>query len=118
MKKIVSWMKCIGDVWCKLEAVNLAHEHFDNAEGVYVIWHGGRKPETVYVGQGVIRDRLDAHRTDHQIQKYAEMDLYVTWAKVEKASRDGVETYLAGNLKPKEGTAHPNVHPIPTNSPW
>lgn len=115
---VVDWVKCVGDVWCKLSAVNLDHAHFDGMEGVYVIWHGGQQPRVVYIGQGVIRDRLQSHRTDPRIQHYADLDLYVTWAQVGVSERDGMEAYLADHWRPKVGDAHPDARPIETNSPW
>ena len=114
---VLNWMKCVGDVWCKLNAVNIGHRHFDEMEGVYMIWHGGDSPHVVYVGQGMIRDRIKSHRGDQRIQRYADLDLYVTWARVDPGKRDGVEVYLARRWKPKVGE-HPNARPIEANSPW
>ncbi len=114
----LEWNKCQGDVWCPLNTVDLQHHHFDSLEGVYVIWHGGESPVTVRVGQGIIRDRLAAHRSDPAVQAYASLGLYATWAKVEAASRDGVEAYLAQALNPKVGERFPNRKPISVNHPW
>ena len=111
-------MKCVGDVWCKLNAVNLDHRHFDGMEGVYLIWHGGSRASVVYVGQGVIRERLRAHKSDERIQAYSEWDLYVTWAKVDKAQWDGIENYLADLWRPKVADRHPVATPIEVSSPW
>ena len=115
---VLTWMKCVGDVWCKLNAVNLNHSHFDGKSGVYMVWHGGANPHVVYVGQGVFRDRLLAHRQDDRIQQFADLDLYVTWAEVEKRYRDGVEAFLAKQWSPKVGVKHPDAPQIHTNSPW
>lgn len=117
----LSWMKCHGDVWCKLNDVNLDHEHFNNRYGVYIIWHGGTKdirPWTVYVSQGNIKERIAAHRKDSEIQKFGYLDLYVTWAKVPEEHRDSVEAYLAYKWKPRVGTNHPQAPFIEVNSPW
>ena len=115
----LSWMKCQGDVWCKLNAVNLQHAHFNNRGGVYVIWHGGQNPATVYVGQtGNLRDRLSAHRNDPRIQLYDSLGLYVTWASVIPALLDGVERYLGEQLRPKVETDLPNVQPVEAQFPW
>ena len=113
----LNWSKCQGEVWCKLNFVNLDHQHFNGVEGVYIIWHGGKNPHVVYVGQGKIRDRLRAHRNDAEIQSYAPSGLFVTWASVSVQFRDGVERYLANFWGPKVGS-HPNVPPIEANSPW
>jgi len=112
------WNNCQGDVWCKLSTVNLSHSHFDTMEGVYVIWHGGANAKTVKVGQGIIRDRLTAHRIDANIQAYASLTLYVTWAQVGNQNRDGVEVFLGNRLAPLVAVRFPDVAPIEVNFPW
>lgn len=112
------WIKCQGDVWCKLNSVNLAHEHFENKHGVYIIWHGGTTPAVVYVGQGLIKERLAAHRANSDIQRFENLGLYVTWATVLAQFRNGVEAYLAAKWRPKLGDNHPTAPPIEVNSPW
>lgn len=112
------WNKCEGNAWCPFLTVNLSHSHFVGMEGVYVIWHGGQQAWTVYVGQGKIADRIAAHRNEANILQYSPSGLFVTWAPVDKASRDGVERYLADQLHPKVGAAHPDAWPIQVNFPW
>ena len=112
------WTKCQGDVWCKLSSVNLDHEHYNDRVGVYIIWHGGPNPAVVYVGQGMIKDRIAQHRENSEILKYGNLGLYVTWASVSEEHRDGVETYLADKWDPKVGKTHPKVAPIEVNFPW
>lgn len=114
----LNWMKCQGNVWCKLNFVNLDHSHFDNKSGIYIIWHGGKGAAVVYVGHGNIRDRLSEHRKDPEIQQYDALELYVTWAAVPSDERDGVEAYLADAWSPKVGARHPEAIPIEVNSPW
>jgi hypothetical protein len=73
----------------------------------------------VYVGQtSVLRDRLVAHRSDRRIQAFSRSALYVTWASVETAKRDGVEVGLAARYAPLVGDRHPDARPIEVNSPW
>jgi hypothetical protein len=86
--------------------------------GVYIIWHGGSNPAVVYVGKGYIKERLAEHRNNPPIQKYEHLGLYVTWAAVAAADRDGVEAYLANNWRPKVGESHPTAVPVEVNSPW
>ena len=114
----LNWTRCQGDVWCKLNSVNLDHEHFNNRNGVYIIWHGGSTPAVVYVGQGNIKERITVHRKDQSIQHYEHLGLYVTWATVSKEHRDGVESYLADTWEPRVGIRHPHARPIGVNSPW
>ena len=114
----LNWTRCKGDVWCKLNSVNLDHKHFNNRQGVYIIWHGGVNPEVVYVSQGNIRQQLTKHRGDREIQQYESLGLYVTWATVIEEHRNGVEAYLADKWLPKVGTNHPQAARIEVNSPW
>ena len=118
MEMALRWTRCQGDVWCKLNAVNLQHEHFDHADGVYMIWHGGKTPRVVYVGQGNIRKRLQFHRNNTKIQQYANLDLFVTWAVVPQERRNGVEVYLATHWRPLIGENHSDAAPIAVNFPW
>lgn len=114
----LNWNKCEGNVWCSLFSLNLAHSHFDGLEGVYIIWHGGLNPRTVYVGQGNVRERLTAHRSDQQVLQYSPHGLFATWAAVDHHIRSGIERYLADTLDPLVGVSHPAVVPIPVSFPW
>jgi len=114
----LTWNKCQGNVWCNLNNVDLSHNHFDGMEGVYVIWHGGQYPAVVRVGQGNIRNRFQSHRSDPDIQRYAGLNLFVTWASVASRDRDGVEAFLAQQLQPLVGERFPQRNPMVVNLPW
>ena len=114
----LNWIKCGGDLWCDFQKVNLDHLHFHDLKGVYVIWHGGPGPKVVYVGQGTIAERLKAHRKDIRILLHSGLGLYVTWAKVDDKSRDGVELFVAGVLRPLVGAKFPQAQVIRVNLPW
>jgi len=114
----LTWGKCGGNVWCNLLTLNLDHPYFSAVEGVYIIWHGGANPRVVYVGEGVIADRLRAHRTDARILKYGMYGIFVTWATVGPSMRPGVERFLADHFRPLVGDRVPNAEPISVNSPW
>ncbi len=109
----VSWSKSISGNWFPFHTVNL-----DNVgtQGVYIIWQGGAQPRVVYVGQGDVKYRLLSHRNRTDITRYS--PLYVTWASVPVAQRDGVERYLSDQWRPQVGDAHPDVNPIAVNAPW
>lgn len=114
----LTWIKCEGDKWCPLLTVNLDHSHFSALEGIYVIWHGGQAPWTVYVGQGIVAERLRTHRGDQEILQYSHLGLFVTWARVDQPSRDGIERFLSESLRPRVGSRTPAVPPIQVNYPW
>jgi len=113
------WNKCQGDVWCRLSTVNLAHSHFDNMVGVYIIWHGGPQPATVKVGRGNIRDELQAQRIDAHVQAFANLGLFVTWASVPEQQAAGVQVFLVQKLNPKVpvDNAAPAA-PVSATVPW
>lgn len=118
----LNWKRCSGGVWCALNAVNLEHEYFgQDVYGVYIIWHGGTshiKPRVVYVGQGNIKERIEHHRQNSEVQEYKHLGLYVTWARVSEKYRDNVEAYLADKWDPLVGERYPDALPIKVNSPW
>jgi len=114
----LQWGKCQDGTWCKLNKVDLSHKAF-SVGGVYIVWHGGDNAKVVYVGQAaVMRDRLTAHRTDTRIQAFSGRGLFVTWAQVGAAQRDGVECYLIKHWKPAVSERCPDAAQIPVNSPW
>jgi len=115
---VLEWIKCEGNQWCNFLNVNLGHSHFTGLGGVYIIWHGGQTPWTVYVGQGLIAERLTAHRQEKEILQYSPSGLFVTWAKVNANERDGVELFLSEKLQPRVGHRYPAVGPISVNLPW
>lgn len=87
--------------------------------GVYVVWHGGNQPATVLVGRGVIRDEIAARRIDPDVQRFANLDLFVTWASVLPAEAAAVQSFLTNQLNPK--IAQENffgIAPVPVNLPW
>jgi hypothetical protein len=116
----VEWVQCQGDVWCDFNKLNLSHPHFDELEGVYIIWHGGLNAATVYVGQGNIKERIYQHRSEREILAYQQFGLFVTWASVDRRYMDGVEKYLISRLSPivnvLRGTE--SAAPIEVNLPW
>lgn len=94
--------------------VNLNHSHFDEMEGVYIIWQ--QSGPVIRIGQGIIKDRIADHRITQAITRYD--NLHVTWAPVSTSYRDGVERYLADTLNPIVGDVFPDTNPIAVNLPW
>lgn len=106
----LDWVQCSGDVWCSLSGVVLSNVV---AEGVYIIW-GKTTGTVVYVGEGKIRDRLQAHRVDSRMSG----DLLVTWAAIsDHGTRLAVEKYLHARLSPLLSSV-PGGPQIQVNLPW
>jgi hypothetical protein len=110
----VTWIKSTANDWLPFETFNLSQV---KTNGVYVIWHDGKPPWIVRVGQGDIATRIREHRNDQKILAYRSFGLYVTWATVPAHQLDGVERYLADKLRPLVGDRHPDVVPVPVNLP-
>lgn len=114
----LNWIKCTGNVWCNLKNLDLSDDHFNNIEGVYVIWFSGEGPNIVRVGQGNIRERITEHKNNPEILAYGKKHkLLVSWAEVPLQSHNGVEAFLAAELNPIVGDRFPDVRPIPVNLP-
>ena len=87
-------------------------------KGVYVIWRPAepkKKREVVYVGQGVIINRVKDHKRNPKILRGTRRGqaLRVAWTPVKsKTKRDGIERHLADQFRPKVGERHPAVRPV------
>ena len=102
-------------VWCSLKTVDTENI---KTSGVYIIWHGGRIPRVVYIGQGDIAGRINHHRTSSRMLQYESKGLLmVTWANISESERRGAEKYLANTLDPIRGE-YDDTPPIPVNLPW
>ena len=120
MNVFLEWNKCKAGTWCIIAELDLDHEHFDDMEGVYVIWYGEESPVTLRVGHGYIRNCLANERNDKDVLAYKHDEVYVTWGKVGPKFRDGVVKYVASALQPELESSSPDVEPIEVNipSPW
>jgi len=107
------WAKTEANGWHALGSVDLKDARI---YGVYVIWHEGDPGRVVCVGQGNIRDRLQFHRRNPEVQKFGNHgNLRVMWAAVPAHQVDGVERYLADHLKPLIVDVRPDATPIAVN---
>jgi len=109
----LNWIKCDGQNWCNLLRVDLANKHFNDLNGVYIIWAGD---QVIRLGSGTIKDRLYEHKNNSEITQYP--NLKVTWAKINGNQMQGVEKYLASKLPPVIGDRFPeNCSAIEVNLP-
>ncbi|MEK7390252.1 MAG: type IV pilus twitching motility protein PilT [Elusimicrobiota bacterium] len=113
----VHWVKCQDGSWANLYAVDLDHAHFNELEGVYIVWHGGAKTEPLRVGAGLIRSKIEACRKDPAIRLFNDRELYATWACVDPGIRDSVVHFLCKKLAPKAQDEVPDALPIAINLP-
>lgn len=78
-------------------------EGLTGQSGVYVIWHGGVKPQWVYVGfTDDLAAAMHAAGDDEDIMDFEiRGGLFVTWALVRQSFQPGVVRFLTDVLKPK-----------------
>jgi hypothetical protein len=70
--------------------------------GVFVLWHGGVKPEWVYVAKAKdLAAALHEVAKDEDVMYYeVRGGLFVTWSPILPQYQDGVVRFLAESLKP------------------
>src|SRR5258708_29360925 len=121
MSQQLQWVKCQHQQWCPFMTLDLTHPSLDGLGGVYIISHVRNSPWTVRVGQGIVNNRISAHRLDPAILSHLPSRLFVTYASVNEASRHGVERFLAERLQPRvpiRDARYPDTPPIVVNLPW
>jgi general secretion pathway protein E len=111
------WNKCKGEVWGDLFTVDLASPHFDGMDGVYAAWSGGSAPSPVVVGHGNIRDELTRLRSDPPIEPFRAVGVFITWARADSATLEGISRYLSETLQPKIKRPPPFAPVIEVNLP-
>ena len=117
----VSWARPLRGGWYSFKWANL--RLLCMAEGIYILWYpetDTRPFQVMYVGQGIIRNRVDHHRGNHSriLHKVVARHLRLTWTVVPSiADRNAIERYLAETLRPVVGEAWPGVLPLRVNLP-
>ena len=121
MSVFLDWQKCKAGKWCALLDLDLDHDHFDQMNGVYIIWAGEHNPVALRVGQGCIRDCLVKERDFVESQTYNEKhNIRATWAKAGPTFCGGVVRYLVDVLQPLLRSPYAEVEQIEVNlpAPW
>jgi hypothetical protein len=109
----LDWVKSTTEDWLPLHAVDLSGVY---VSGVYIIWHGGDPPGVIKIGHGNIAVQLNLQSADLGILMYGKKGtLYVTWAFVQEAQRNGVARYLASRYNPFIADDFQRVELIPVN---
>lgn len=110
----VDWAKPLANAgWYELLTIDVSTIE---GEGVYVIWDGGTNLKALYVGRGIIADRLSAHQRDQKLLNHKRSgSLLVSWAPVSSSACQGVERYLIETYKPFFNQKIPGEAPITVN---
>ena len=127
----VQWQRCLkNSLWCQFNEKLLSNGRFEtrlgdhsvNISGVYILWTGIDNRTVLKVGSGIIKDKLEAHLRDPEIQAYKPTRLYVTWASTlsvigAEEIQKGVEKFLDVVFKPKLAEHLPDVDLVMVNLP-
>ncbi|MBF0247391.1 MAG: hypothetical protein HQL36_04890 [Alphaproteobacteria bacterium] len=94
----------------------------DRQGGVYLIWHGGVRPEWVYAGHSKnLAQALHNAGNNKEIAAYDENGrLWVAWAPVKEPYRPGVVKYLQETFKTlvsNEFDFNPGTEAVPVTPP-
>ena len=127
----VQWQRCLkNSLWCQFNEKLLSNGRFEtrlgdhsvNISGIYIIWTGIGDRTVLKVGSGIIKDKLEEHLRDPEIQAYKPTRLYATWAStlsvigVEEIQK-GVEKFLDIVFKPKLAEHLPDIDLVMVNLP-
>lgn len=117
--KTVSWIKnSQNNQWFDLLRLNLNASYFSGKTGVYVIWYTNpQAAKVIYVGSGIIGERLAEHKTNPEILKYSQYgQLKVSWVLInDETEMRGIEAFVANSYNPAIGEKYPGVNPVPVN---
>ena len=127
----VQWQRCLkNSLWCQFNEKLLSNGRFEtrlgdhsvSISGVYILWTGIDNRTVLKVGSGIIKDKLEAHLRDPEVQAYKPTRLYVTWASTlsvigAEEIQKGVEKFLDIVFKPKLAEHLPDVDLVMVNLP-
>ena len=125
------WQRCLkNSLWCQFNEKLLSNGRFEtrlgdhsvNISGIYIIWTGIDNRTVLKVGSGIIKDKLEEHLRDPEIQAYKPTRLYVTWASTlsvigAEEIQKGVEKFLDIVFKPKLAEHLPDIDLVMVNLP-
>jgi len=96
----LDWIRSTQGEWCSLFELDLSAEHFNDLSGVFMIWHAGERPETILIGSGNIRERLQGLKNDPRMYAHQRHGLFVTWAIAPAYRQPGMVAHLSRMLRP------------------
>ena len=111
---IVKWEKNpLNSEWYRFFTKDLTEI---SGEGVYIVWEAGASSKALYVGKGIIADRLSRLRRDKKMLQYPmTAPILASWAVVPASLCAGVERYLIDTYNPIYNVQTPNARPIVVN---
>jgi hypothetical protein len=120
MEMRVVWKKCAHGSWCELYKLNIAHDYFNNLEGVYILWYknedGGKT--ILSVGGGLIATELKKLKEDTAVLAFESYELSVTWTAIDSKKHNSIIKFLIKSLNPMLTKNAPGGFSKKVNLPW
>ena len=116
------WVKSAGGRLHRFVMLDAEKEGLTGIGGIFAIWHGGLRPEWVYIGKsGDLAAAFQELAGNEDIRSYnVRGGLFVSWALIRDEYRNGVLRFLNDSMKPLvPGSDIPgeDVTPIPVIGP-
>lgn len=116
------WIRSARGNFLNLLSMDPEEAGLSGKGGVYLVWHGGVRPEWLYVGHSNdLAKSLHEAGNNKEIGSFQEMGgLFVSWAFVLDDYRPGVVRFLQENLPtiiPTANTYDDDTMPVPVFSP-
>ena len=97
-------------------------EGLAGVSGLYVVWHGGIKPEWITAGKSAdLGSALESLTDNDDIEYYENRGgVFITWSQIKGEYQDGVLRYLIESLDfliPPDKEPAKNIEPIPVFPP-
>ena len=117
-----NWTRNRNGSFHRLVYLDPEKEGLSGVSGVFVVWHGGLKPEWITVGKSAnLGQDLDLLLDNEDIEYYENRGgIFVTWSLIRKEFQDGVLRYLIDNfdlLVPPSQTPAKKTEAIPVFAP-
>ena len=102
-EKVVQWIKDKNHKWLLLNRLPI-NAPYMNYHAVYIIWYFNENevPVTVRAGIKNPKEDLIIMRNFAKVKKYADHDLYITWAASKSSDLERIWAYLCETLTPLE----------------
>jgi hypothetical protein len=96
------WSRSASGLFRRFSKVDPEAEGLEGKGGVFVIWHGGLRPQWVYTGfsTDLAKALHDIADVDEVMDLEVNGGLFVTWAFIKEEFRGGVVKYLNEAMDP------------------
>ncbi|NQU62469.1 MAG: hypothetical protein HQ512_15155 [Rhodospirillales bacterium] len=98
----ISWIKSPKNVFYRFFNLDPDEEGLKNMSAVFVLWHGGYRPEWIHAGKtDDMAATINEIYANEEIMDYdRDGKLFITWSQIKPEFQDGVVLYLNQVMTP------------------